>query len=102
VHAVRDHDRLVHDPPTVADLLDLPIKPQVRVLAFHRPRPERLHPLIEQLTDSRDLGLRDAQPERLHQLVNRLVETPHTYACCTTLNSARSPRFPGSSSECGK
>jgi len=47
VHRVGEHERLAHDPAAVADLLDLRIKPQVRVATLERPAPERLNLLIQ-------------------------------------------------------
>ena len=70
VHAVRDHDRFVHHAAAVADLLDLGVQPQIRVLALQRPRPKGLDLLIQQLADTAHFRLGDAQPERLHQLVD--------------------------------
>ncbi len=68
--AVRDHQRLVDHAAAVADLLDLGIEEQVRIGALQRTRPERLHVLIERLTDAADLALGNPQPEALDQLVD--------------------------------
>jgi len=70
MHAVRDHQRLVDHAAAVAHLLDLGIEEQVRVAALQRSGPERLHVLVERLTDAADLAGRDAQTERLHELVD--------------------------------
>jgi len=70
VNPVRDHQRLVDHAPAVADLLDLRIQEQIRVGALQRPRPERLHVLIERLADPADLALAHPQPQALDQLVH--------------------------------
>jgi hypothetical protein len=56
---------------------------------------KRLHLLIEQRADPDDLAPRDPQPKRLDEL----VDTPHTYACCTTATSACSERRRGSKND---
>ena len=70
VDGVGEHERLLHDPAAVPDLLDLRVQPQVGVAALQRPVPEGLHLLVEPRTDPRDLALRDPQAERLDHLVD--------------------------------
>ena len=48
---VGEHQCFRHHAAAVTDLLDLGIKPQIRVAALERPVPERLHLLIETLAD---------------------------------------------------
>jgi hypothetical protein len=70
VDGVGDDDGLALHAAAVADLLDLGVDEQVRISALQRALPKRLHLLVEQRGDPRDLGLRDAQPERLDQLID--------------------------------
>ena len=63
VDGIGEHERLLHDPAAVADLLNLGVQPQVRVAALERPIAERVHLLVQAGADSGDLALRDPQPE---------------------------------------
>jgi hypothetical protein len=57
VHAVSDHQGLVDHAANVTDLLDLRIEKDIGVGAPQRPRPERLHVLVERAADPADLAL---------------------------------------------
>jgi hypothetical protein len=96
MNAVRDHQRLGHDAAAVADLLDLGIEEHVRVGALQRPRPERLDVLIQRGAHAADLAFEIRSPRLSTSWSTRLVETPHTYACCTTASNACSERRLGS------
>jgi hypothetical protein len=76
--AMGDDQRLVDHAAAVADLLDLRIQKQIRVHALQRPRPERLHVLIERPADAADLALGDPQPEALDELVDAPRQDPQT------------------------
>jgi hypothetical protein len=52
VHGVRDHHALALNAAAVTNLLDLRVDEQIRVAALQRPRPERVHLLVEALTDA--------------------------------------------------
>jgi hypothetical protein len=92
MHAVRDHQRLVDHAAAVAHLLDLGIEKQVWVAALQRACSERVDVLVERLADATDLALLTRSPRLSTSWSTRLVETPHTYACWTTANSACSER----------
>jgi hypothetical protein len=70
VHAVRDHQRLIDHAPTVAHLLDLGIEEQIGIGTLKRPRPERLHVLVQEGADPAHLALGHAQAEALDELVD--------------------------------
>jgi len=55
--AMRDHQRLVDHPPAIADLLHLGVQEHVRITALQRPRPKRLHVLVQRGADPTDLAL---------------------------------------------
>jgi hypothetical protein len=95
VHRVRDNDALPRDPAAVPDLLDLRVDEQIRVAALPRPLPKRLDLLVEEPSDPVTLLFEIRNPRLSTSWSTRLVETPHTYACCTTLTSACSERFRG-------
>src|SRR3954451_3430076 len=63
VDGVGDGQRLVDHAAAVADLFDLRVEEQVAVAALKRPRPERLHVLVQGLADPTDVGLGDPQTE---------------------------------------
>jgi hypothetical protein len=78
MHTMRDHQCLVDRAAAVADLLDLGIEKHIWVAALQRPRPERLHVLI-QAAQIRLTSLRLILSPRLStSWSTRLVETPQT------------------------
>jgi hypothetical protein len=78
VHAVRDHQRLLHAAAAVADLLDLRVQEQVRVAALQRAPAERLDVLIQGLTHAADLLPLILSPRLSTSWSTRGVETPQT------------------------
>jgi hypothetical protein len=92
VHAVGEHERLADDAAAVADALDLRVQPQIRVAALERPVTERVHLLVQpwQIRDTSDFEIRNPSDSTTWSTLR--VETPATYASCTTDTSACSER----------
>ena len=81
VHAVRDHQRLVHDAAAVADLLDLRVQEQVRVAASNG-RVRNASTCSSKASHTRLTSLvLILSPTLSTSWSTRRVETPHTYAC---------------------
>ena len=96
VHGVGEHQCLPDDLVAVADLLHLRVEPQVRIRAFERPVAKGVDLLVETGAGPRRLALEIRSPSDSTTWSTLRVETPATYASCTTETSACSLRRRGS------
>jgi hypothetical protein len=96
MHAVGEHERLPDDPARVAHLLDLGVQPQIGVAALERAVAEGIDLLVEALADPRASLFEIRKPSDSTTWSTLRVETPATYASCTTETSACSERRRGS------
>jgi hypothetical protein len=98
--ADRDDRRLAGDVPIDADLVIRRIDPHVGILADERPGAEGLDERIELRADARDPDFdTPSSPSAFISSSTLRVETPCTYASCTTASSACSARRRGCSNE---
>jgi hypothetical protein len=95
MHRVSYHHALARDATAVADLLDLRVDEQVRIAASNG-RVLNACTCSSSPAQMRLTSLRETRsPSDSTSWSTRRVDTPHTYACCTTDTNACSERCRG-------